>query len=66
VVAFPLKELNAAYAEAVTADREVNVGGLLTSWNPMAHLEYWTDRHIIEPISDGIMGVWEAVNRQLG
>ncbi len=66
VVAFPLKELNAAYAEAVTADREVNVGGLLTSWNPMAHLEYWTDRHIIEPISDGIMAVWEAVNGQLG
>ncbi len=62
VVAFPLKVLNEAYQQAVTADVQVNVGGLLTSWNPLAHMEYWTDRDILGPVSQAITAVWQAVN----
>jgi hypothetical protein len=62
VAAFPLKILNDAYKQVVTADTEVNVGGILTSWNPLAHLEYWTDRDILDPISKAIVATWKVVN----
>jgi hypothetical protein len=64
VIAFPLKVLNDAYQQAVTADTEVNVGGLLSSWNPLAHMGYWTDRDILDPISRAIITTWKAVNPQ--
>lgn len=62
VVAFPLKVLNDAYQRVVTADVEVNVGGIMTSWNPLAHLEYWTDGDVLDSISKAIVAVWNAVN----
>ena len=37
---YPLRCLNDAYAEAVTEDKEINDGGLLESWNPLAHYSY--------------------------
>jgi len=33
-------------AKRVKADVAVNVGGLLTSWNPASHLGYWEDEDI--------------------
>src|SRR5215475_6492524 len=43
VLGYPLKPLSPSYGETVSADIEVNVGGLFTSWNPISHTEYWTD-----------------------
>lgn len=62
ILAFPLKGINDAYAKAVTKDVEVNAGGLLTSWNPLSHLKYDTDREVIQPIVDGLVRTWKAVN----
>lgn len=62
VVAYPLKLLNKEYEQAVTADAQVNVGDLFSSWNPMSHLGYWNDRDVLDPISKAITRVWQSVN----
>jgi hypothetical protein len=33
-------------------DREINVGSLLTSWNPFSHDGYWTDNDFTVPVAD--------------
>ena len=62
VLAFPLKGVNEAYRKAVTKDIAVNVGGLLTSWNPLSHLNYDSDNEVITPIVDGLVRTWKAIN----
>ena len=52
VIAYPLKTLNEAYRKAIKADREINAGGLLSSWNPVSHLGYWTDNDVTKPRSE--------------
>lgn len=60
VLGYPLKPLSPSYGRAVTADVEVNVGGLLTAWNPMCHDAYWTDDDFLEPVAAQIREVWLA------
>ena len=62
VIASPIKTINNAYKAVVTEDREVSVGNLLTSWNPLSHLFYWTDDDVLKPIADKLIEVWKAVN----
>jgi len=62
IVAFPLKELNQAYAEAVTADVQRRAGGLLPSWNPLSHLEYWTASEVVDPIATALVNIWNTIN----
>lgn len=62
VLAFPLKEVNEAYQHAVTEDVAVNAGGVLTSWNPLSHLYYDREADVIEPIVDGLVRTWKAIN----
>lgn len=66
IIGFPLKTLNAEYERIVTADREVNVGGLLEQWNPLSHLGYWTDKDIVEPIAESLTRVWQTLNSVFG
>lgn len=54
VLAWPLKPINQAYDEVVTEDVEVKAGGLLTGWNPLCHLDYWTDFDVVSRIGDAI------------
>ena len=63
VVAFPLRTLNTAYSRAVTRDAEVNVGGITSSWNPLAHMHYWTDPDVVDPISQALIRTWRAANK---
>jgi hypothetical protein len=51
VLGYPLKPLSPSYAQAVTDDIEINVGGLFTSWNPISHNEYWTDDDFTKPVA---------------
>jgi hypothetical protein len=51
LVAYPLKPLSDAYARAVTADCDVRLRGLLSSWNPLVHPWYWNDGRVIDPIA---------------
>ncbi len=49
VLGYPLKPLSKAYAKVVDADIEVNVGGLLSSWNLTSHSHYWEDNSFTKP-----------------
>ena len=62
IIGYPLKSINDAYGKRVTADKAVNVGNLLTSWNPASHLEYWTDNDVTIPIADGLARLWRQSN----
>jgi hypothetical protein len=62
VIGYPLKSVNKAYGAAVKEDRAVNVGGLLSSWNPTSHTEYWADRDVIHPIADSLARLWRQIS----
>lgn len=64
VLGWPLKALSPSYAEAVTEDMEVNVGNILTSWNPANHAAYWTDDSVIKPIAYLIGSILEACDAE--
>ena len=51
VIAYPLRDINAAYKNAVALDYVTQIGGLFTSWNPLSHAEYWKDDNVIKPIA---------------
>jgi hypothetical protein len=60
ILSFPLRHLSPAYAQAVRKDAPVDVGSLLTSWNPLAHTGYWTAPDVIAPIARRLAALWEA------
>jgi hypothetical protein len=62
VIGYPLKGLNETYAAAVTEDRQVNVGRLLSFWNPTSHSYYLEDRDVILPIADSLARIWKEAN----
>ncbi|MDO6620293.1 hypothetical protein [Shewanella sp. 6_MG-2023] len=51
VLGYPLKPLGDKYSDVVSEDIVINVGGLLTSWNPLSHNAYWKDDDFINPVS---------------
>lgn len=62
IIGYPLKQLNEAYRAVVTEDRRVNVGGALSSWNPLSHNAYWTDNDVTKPIAAGLARLWLRAN----
>lgn len=62
ILGYPLRTINEVYNRAVTEDREVNVGNILTSWNPLCHTSYFTDKDVIDRIVDGLVRTWRQVN----
>ncbi len=42
-------------------DHVINVGGLTTSWNPLCHGAYWTDRNFTGPVTDQLERVLQAL-----
>jgi hypothetical protein len=61
VIGYPLKTINPAYSRMVSRDLPVNVGGLLSSWNPASHTDYWTDGDVIAPVVDGLVRLWRSL-----
>ena len=57
VLGWPLRPLSPSYAAAVSEDREINVGGIVTSWNPLSHDAYWTDDDFAGPVAELIRDV---------
>lgn len=47
VLGYPLRQINSHYQ--FIEDRHINVGGMLTSWNPLSHNGYWTDNDFTKP-----------------
>ncbi len=57
VLGWPLKPLSKAYANAVSFDKRVNAGGLLTNWNPFSHQRYWTDDELLSELVADLEGL---------
>lgn len=56
----PLRPGEHAYRDAVDADHAIDVGGVLTSWNPMSHTAYWRDDDFLRPAAEQIAAVARA------
>lgn len=62
ILAYPIKPLCAAYMKnPQIQDIEINVGNLLTSWNPLSHDGYWTDNDFTERVAKQIAVVLSAL-----
>jgi len=55
VLGMPLREINHRYAALASSnqlrERWIDVGNLLTFWNPAAHIGYWKDEDFYEPVA---------------
>lgn len=51
VIGYPLRELNAGYRRAVTEDRAIAAGSLLTGWTPLSHVAYWSNARLAASIA---------------
>lgn len=47
---WPLKPLSKSYTKSVYRDKHINAGGLIQSWNPLSHEQYWEDGDFIKPL----------------
>ena len=56
VLGFPLGPIGPRYEAMVSRgelrDIQINAGGLFTSWNPLSHERYWTDRQFTRPVAE--------------
>ncbi len=72
VLGWPLKPLYEKNLDKLTSqqkktvarieDDDINVGSLVTSWNPAAHLGYWTDNDFTKPVSKYLRQVVQALD----
>jgi len=62
IVAWPLKGLNGAYDDQVREDRAVSVGRWGTGWTPLAHVGYWNDRKVMDPIARALAQAWRTLS----
>ena len=63
VIAYPLRQLNEAYAAAVTEDVDVNAGGLVTRETPLSHNGYMTDAEVIDRIAVTLAETWRRTGQ---
>ncbi len=59
---WPLKNLNTragkqSYKTEVNEDSAINVGGVMTMWNPLSHNVYWKDKHFLNPLIKDLKGL---------
>ena len=66
IMAYPIRSLSSGHKalaeQGLLEDIPVNAGGLLSSWNPLSHLEYWANDFIIQTIADDLFGAWQTLN----
>ncbi len=62
IIGYPLKTLNKEYKQNVNRDVEINVGGILSSWNPASHMGYWEDDSVIIPTAESLAQLWLKIN----
>lgn len=65
VLGYPLGKYFPRYVElkdnGALKDKAINAGKIFTSWNPLSHNGYWTDRDFYEPVADRIKEILDAV-----
>lgn len=62
VIGYPLKSVNSSYDRSVTKDVQVNIGGLLSFWNPLSHSYYLDDKSVIVPVAQSLVSLWKEAN----
>ncbi|MBD2109995.1 hypothetical protein [Nodosilinea sp. FACHB-13] len=62
LLGYPIKDINELYKKTVLDEREVQVGNLLTRWNPLCHNEYWKSRAVTQPIASSLASLWRQIN----
>jgi hypothetical protein len=66
ILAYPLRSLSSGHRQlaeqGLLIDTPVNVGNILTSWNPLSHLAYWTSDDITDTIAQDLFEVWRKLN----
>ncbi|MGH2686522.1 MAG: hypothetical protein ACRDJP_13745, partial [Actinomycetota bacterium] len=62
VIGYPLKVLNDLYDANVTEDLAVNVGNVITMWNPASHVAYWMDADVVGRVATGLGRAWRSLN----
>jgi len=62
IIGYPIKSVNRFYREAVTADLTVDVGDILTRWNPLSHAHYWDDGGTSRVIADKLAIDFAAIH----
>ncbi|EJQ93789.1 chemotaxis protein (plasmid) [Bacillus mycoides] len=62
ILGYPLRGVDESYKDAVTEDKEINIGGLMTSWNPLSHLAYFIDNDVIDSIVESLVRTWKYIN----
>ena len=50
ILGYPINPMGDSYG--CVEDIEINVGGWLTSWNPLSHTAYWTDDDFAIPVAN--------------
>ncbi|NRF31101.1 hypothetical protein [Vibrio coralliilyticus] len=50
VLGWPLRQLDDSY-NLIVRDHPINAGGLIASWNPFSHGQYWGDKDVIKPLA---------------
>jgi hypothetical protein len=58
VIGYPLRPL---YGDKILQDKQVNSGGLLSSWNPLSHDGYWEDGDVSKKIAKELAAFWTAM-----
>jgi len=48
------RKVHESYKFEVNEDNAVNVGNVITSWNPLSHNNYWSDNSVLKPLSEDI------------
>lgn len=55
ILGYPLRDIGPNYAKLIAkgelAEKSINAGGLLTSWNPLSHNAYWKDDDFYRPVA---------------
>lgn len=62
LLGYPIKNINEDYQIAVTKEKEVSVGNILTGWNPLSHNGYWENKQVTQTIADSLVCLWKQVN----
>ena len=61
ILAYPIKHLNVEYKKSVTEDIQISRGGVFTFWNPLSHMDYWSNSMVAERISTNLSKIWTRI-----
>jgi hypothetical protein len=61
ILGYPLKKLSYAYKQSKVEDIELNIGGIITNWNPASHMKYYDDKDTARIIGNDLRNILNAL-----